>query len=829
MKPLMNLTIQVPPGATQHNNPHTLCIRGPPWKDVLSVITFFATNYIAHAATVKSTPGEGAVVTVCNIFLALCFPMFGLLRALNAIARGARFGGSELKNACRAGALCMVVRSPDWRPDPGQQLEATIIEDEVSEEERGYTMETHSDPIDAKMINYFPPYAREDSSAWAYFDTIGSRAYVHPDLTRIHGTYFLSKGYTFAIVPRNTRLNDTKEASTASATGKDKESTQIAGVVNQPTRNRDNDAASARTIVAANGPARNESNDTMAAIGPTAGNDTSSGRTINGPAPTTTNEKTTAHTAKCDISASYNAVKAIASLIQMLAAINTLLLHRSDVIERWGYASFHLTVIPYLVMTVVNFVSNVLVADYACLYMVESELMREARNKGSVFIGTVAAVEEFQGQLPQVSSESEVFVWGGFTQRHIRSVVALLTGNYSDVTIDMRRRKRRVSNIHLTCLDTTESSDDAFNHTVDPDEQDRTMSNDAVQRSPGSGSDGREVASHQAAAPASSNRSAYGESAERSAPEEVATDRDRSRLGLRIPPVSRHENRPRQDSLRPDGDSEAAGRLADTIVTLQRVTGQRYRIQQQRPARMLDTKLFPRTYREQHRPPARTPDFKFLPYLKTRLDSLYQLLGTYDPMRLRLLESIIYVRQNSTGNEDWKTRLLMLYRYVYGDILPKFNRRRAQKPTIYFPNCICFVRDGEDTGRPPKGRGNAGVMMVLEVVLGCAILGLVVVLIAWLSHWFSHGQSTRTERAIIMLWMCEGAFGLLLPLVSVKELIMVFLLLPVYATFLYVGTGQASLLYAIAFIPVGIFIAPIWGFVIIGQMLVQWGNCVNLY
>ncbi|OCK75488.1 hypothetical protein K432DRAFT_408980 [Lepidopterella palustris CBS 459.81] len=141
--------------------------------------------------------------------------MFGLLRALNAIARGARFGCSELKNACRAGALCMVVRSLDWSPDPGQQLGATIVEDEASEEECGSTTEAHNGSIDAKMINYFPPYAREDSSAWAYFDTIGSRAYAHPDLTRIHGTYFLSKGYTFAIVPRNTRLNDMKEASGA--------------------------------------------------------------------------------------------------------------------------------------------------------------------------------------------------------------------------------------------------------------------------------------------------------------------------------------------------------------------------------------------------------------------------------------------------------------------------------------------------------------------------------------------------------------------------------------------------------------------------------------
>lgn len=398
----------------------------------------------------------------------------------------------------------MVVRSPDWRPDPGQQVEAVIVEDEASEEERGYTTGAHSDPINAKMINYFPPYAREDSSAWAYFDTIGSRAYVDPDLTRIHGTYLLPKGYTFAIVPRNTRLDDTKEASTAFATDKDEESTRTAAIANQPTRNRDNNTtpSSARTIVTENGPARNQSNETIAAIGLTAGNDTDASRTVSGPAPTS-HENTAAHIVRSDISASYNTAKAIASLIQAFAAIYTLLLHRSDVIERWGFASFHLTVVPYLVMTIVNFVSNILVADYACLYMVESELMREARSKGGVFVGAVAAVNEFEGQLSQVSSDEEIFVWGGFTHRHIKRVAALLIGNFGDFTIDMRRRKRRVLNIHLTCLGTTEFSDDAFDRTADPDEQDRAMSSDAVQRSPRSGSDSPEVASRQAAAPTS--------------------------------------------------------------------------------------------------------------------------------------------------------------------------------------------------------------------------------------------------------------------------------------------------------------------------------------
>ena len=183
---LKNLTIEVPLSATQHSNSRTFCTRGPPWKDALSVVTFFTTNYIAHAATVKSAPGEGTLSMAFNTFIALCFPMFGLLRALNAIARGARFGGSELRNAGRAGALCTVVRNPEWRPEPGDVFTAALVEKSQPDGENSVT----ADIIDAKLINYFPTYAQEDSSAWAYFDTIGSRAYVDPDLTRIHGTYY---------------------------------------------------------------------------------------------------------------------------------------------------------------------------------------------------------------------------------------------------------------------------------------------------------------------------------------------------------------------------------------------------------------------------------------------------------------------------------------------------------------------------------------------------------------------------------------------------------------------------------------------------------------
>ncbi|KAF2877749.1 hypothetical protein BDV95DRAFT_588785 [Massariosphaeria phaeospora] len=370
---LKNMTIEVPLGAIQHGNSRTFCIQGPLWKDALSVVTFFATSYIAHAAAVESTPGEGIISTAFNTFLALCFPMFGLLRALNAIARGARFGGSELKNACRAGALCMVVRSPEWRPEPGDTIAEVLVEKSQSDEESSVTAEI----IDAKMINYFPTHAREDSSAWAYFDTIGSRAYVDPDLTRIHGTYSLSKGYAFAIVPRNACLLEInrvrsiplgshgENASPATVgTSRPFEAEVSVDRAYSTTRNLDLDRATLQSTATACITPTNQSVNSITTSGH------GSEHTV-----TPTARNGSKASANSDISSSYSVAKAIASLIQVLGALSILLLRRSGSLERWGYASFHLTVIPYLVMTVVNFTSNALTADYPCLYMVESELM----------------------------------------------------------------------------------------------------------------------------------------------------------------------------------------------------------------------------------------------------------------------------------------------------------------------------------------------------------------------------------------------------------------------------------------------------------------------
>ena len=107
--PLRNVTITVPEGTSDHGDPRLLCTPAK-WTDVA---TFLLANFVAHAATVKTKPGEPIISVFSALVLALFFPGIGTAKGLDAIFRHAITGSSPLQVAKKAGALCQVVRTPD--------------------------------------------------------------------------------------------------------------------------------------------------------------------------------------------------------------------------------------------------------------------------------------------------------------------------------------------------------------------------------------------------------------------------------------------------------------------------------------------------------------------------------------------------------------------------------------------------------------------------------------------------------------------------------------------------------------------------------------------
>jgi hypothetical protein len=91
----------------------------------------------------------------------------------------------------------------------------------------------------------------------------------------------------------------------------------------------------------------------------------------------------------------YNALKIIVALAQTLYAVSALHDSCGDQIERFGYAAFGLTVTPYLFMSIMKLIANLLRPNYPTLYMVESQDMLDAAATGDAkFVGTVIRLSE---------------------------------------------------------------------------------------------------------------------------------------------------------------------------------------------------------------------------------------------------------------------------------------------------------------------------------------------------------------------------------------------------------------------------------------------------
>lgn len=75
----------------------------------------------------RSLPGEDASRIALLVLAALFFPAAGAFRGIMGIRSLAIFGKADLEKAARAGALCMVVRTPVWKPQDGDILHNTVL------------------------------------------------------------------------------------------------------------------------------------------------------------------------------------------------------------------------------------------------------------------------------------------------------------------------------------------------------------------------------------------------------------------------------------------------------------------------------------------------------------------------------------------------------------------------------------------------------------------------------------------------------------------------------------------------------------------------------
>ncbi|KAF8493056.1 hypothetical protein F5888DRAFT_1618299, partial [Russula emetica] len=328
-RPTQNSTIEVPYGTTNHGKQNLLCIP-PTWSDLATYLLF---NYLAHGATVVSYPGESATDTLLCVVAAILFPTFGVKRAFNCIVRcPVLTAKNDLEMAARSGALCMLVRSSNWKPERGDNIRNALIKDPGNEPSPGGRNTSRSDPSTnisptvADLSIYKPPWLSDKTKAWSYTDT-------YPDEIASRVVFGLSKlpdhlsdQYEFAFVPRNTEVSELVDSTpTPSSNSRDIPLLRPLYRIFRPSLS----------------------------------------------------------TPK--LSSSFNLVKGMAALLQSLYASFTLVRTDDGQVKQYGFAAPGLTVLPYAVMSTVNLMANLVAPHYPTLYLVRSKVMEEAEERGSRF------------------------------------------------------------------------------------------------------------------------------------------------------------------------------------------------------------------------------------------------------------------------------------------------------------------------------------------------------------------------------------------------------------------------------------------------------------
>ncbi|KAE9374112.1 hypothetical protein N431DRAFT_481414 [Stipitochalara longipes BDJ] len=750
--PLVPFTIEVPNGTTQHGNSRILC---PPvtWA---SIATFFVGNFVAHIATVKSIPGEKLPVTVCNLILALLFPTSGLMRGLNAIARCVKLGESKLDKACRAGALCVVVRNSTWRPRTNDSLQVVLATRNSAGDARSQDARNDdtppSDDVVENMRNiakpaafkvYHPTWLKEDQRWWIFFDTIWGRSTVNTLLFDVHGTYRLPRGYSFAILPRNTI------------------------VVPRLSKTIDHEENAAGL-----------------------------------PTQTTTDPPPQLFKQNSDIASSGSVLKILASIFQLLFSYYTVYRHQGNQIQQWGYVSFFFTPLPYAVMSFCNGISNLLTPDYARLYMVHSEIMEEAEKAGGAFDGVVGRIIPLTGPVDDNGYRSGfASTWKGISPTSIKRVFA---------TAFLRAWKKRGSPrtlIPATCTTFSKQVDNSYLLQIQSGENEASSIYKVISETE-----------------SASDRHFFGDTFDgpTKTPIEVCLAVLKSSVAFSIYYALyccfRHPKRTGRYLKKWNRNPKMPKIIDHPSVFCVCVIG------------LLIWSVFHpqragRTVRQW------SDRFRKLPWTWYNLDKRASELTHNEPSD-KIKQNTVYCQSCSRFQR-------------YDDPIPqKYLSAAITNTTRIISAPITNDLNFPSASSPRETTDVTWSSIILPVSFGLVLSAIPIIIIAALSH-FHPGSSSSTQRIIIPLWWSSGIIlGLLMPLLDVSEILVCIVWLPNYIleksqslmveSTLSIGlsigiTMNPTPIVMLAFIPWGVFVAPVWGFVIVVQMLGEWGSCISLY
>lgn len=443
-----NTTLSVPKGTTHHGDPNLLC-HPSTWTDVG---TFFLANFIAHAATVQALPGEPRLKNVLVMTYALVFPTFGILRGLTIISGRTRGKGSSLENAKRAGALCEVVRSPDWKPESGDIVrdigrKRTIpVRDRFQECKSWAKKESPLICKTGKWLSRISPWLEV-----VWFRAIATIRLFYLYLWKNrHATtkkWDAETEYELGDLFQDTYPTNRAETCTEQHDRPAKDPLALRENLESEDPNPMKSAILlvqhgmlafltkvAKLLCSGRWPIDHTGSESPHAslprlqverlhynpyFKPCMKSLSLGDRQVYGTCklpegfalaildreatvldldvarPFEAIHRQGDNSPSIDLISSYNFAQSVIAIFQVLYASMTLYRTKGDQLNHYGYAAFGLTVTPYLVMSLVNFTGTVLTHQYPAIYMVRSSIMEEAqRREGARFSGMVGKLAD---------------------------------------------------------------------------------------------------------------------------------------------------------------------------------------------------------------------------------------------------------------------------------------------------------------------------------------------------------------------------------------------------------------------------------------------------
>lgn len=350
-------------------------------------ICWFAfSNYALHALSVRSLPGENTYSTTAFKLCCLLIPYTGLRRGLCLLSRASNFAENDLQCAARANALCMIIRTAEWRPRDGDTIAGCRIDivDSVGDDaflrkkqsgilQRMRTFETmksmksaksnksagkdasvgvetlqRSDSIvvrnawryrnhlklEIKDLYHRPPcqniiekIARVSIETYRFSTQNPTDATVNHEHIKLQGFCDLAPGYALCYIPADMKVYPR----------------HTAGVTGWASDAIDKTPRSEKSL-------------------------------------------------ETHIASAHNVPRVIFSIGQTVSGGYALYKARGPQIEQYGFAAFGLTVIPYLLISVINFFGALFTSEYETIFLVHSSIMDEMIERGGRSDGAVGTV-----------------------------------------------------------------------------------------------------------------------------------------------------------------------------------------------------------------------------------------------------------------------------------------------------------------------------------------------------------------------------------------------------------------------------------------------------